>query len=378
MGCLYCYYLEKEDLFKDISLIRMPELLLEEYIVQHIEASKEEVIHFVWHGGEPLMAGLDYFKKIVNIQEQSCPPGRRIINGIQTNGTLLDHAWCSFLADKEFLVGISMDGSEKFHNHFRVNRNGDPTFYATLQGYHMLQQFGIISEILCVVNAFNVLHPLEIYDYFIDLGAKYITFLPLVERIRDNSQNSDNAQNSQNSDNSRAVTSRSVSPVDFGDFLIAIFDRWKSRDIRKVKVQVFEEAVRTAFGQDHTLCIFKKTCGGVPVVEHNGDFYSCDHFVDEAHRLGNLLEADLASLLESPEQRRFGEMKYSTLPRYCLECEVLDMCGGECPRNRFIHTPDGEKGLNYLCEGYKRFFLHCTPFVSEVARLWNAGRKKDS
>ncbi len=335
----------------------MPEILLEEYIVQHIEASTEEIISFLWHGGEPMLAGLDFYMKVVESQNRHFPKNRNIVNGIQTNGTLLDERWCRFLSDEDFTVGISIDGPGELHDRYRMYRNGDSAFEQTLKGYHLLQQFGVTSEILCVVNAYNVEYPLEVYRYFKQLQAKYITFLPLVERI----PGSDTG-----------VSVHTVSAEAFGDFLCAIFDEWKGEDIGKVKVQIFEEAARTAFGLDHTLCIFKTTCGGVPVVEHNGDFFSCDHYVNDLNRLGNILEIPLAELLDSTEQKAFGRAKLGTLPRYCLECGVRDMCGGECPKNRFIKTPDGEDGLNYLCAGYKKFFKYCRPFVQEVATVFKS------
>ena len=363
MGCTYCYYLEKEQLFPEGAAFRMPEILLEEYIVQHIEASTEQVISFSWHGGEPMMAGLDYFMKIVENQNRHFPKNRKLANGIQTNGTLLDERWCRFLSAEEFAVGISMDGPKMFHDRYRINQNGDSTFEQTLKGYHLLQKYAIPTEILCVVNAYNVHHPLEVYRYFKGIGAKFITFLPLVEAQLEASS---------------GVSEHSVPAEAFGEFLCSIFNEWKDHDIGTVKVQIFEEAIRTAFGQDHTLCIFKSTCGGVPVVEHNGDFFSCDHYVNDLNRIGNILETPLAELLDSPEQRAFGRAKLGTLPRYCLECGVRDMCGGECPKNRFIKTPAGEEGLNYLCAGYKKFFTHCRPFVKEVGEAWQHQNQKGS
>ncbi len=358
MACSYCYYLDTENLFGLGGAFRMPEILLEEYIVQHIEASTEKVISFSWHGGEPMMAGLDFFMKIVENQDRHYPKGRKIVNGIQTNGTLLNEVWCRFLADEEFVVGISLDGPREMHETYRKNADGSSTFEKTIKGFQMLRQHGILPEILCVVSAHNVEHPLQVYRYFKALGAQYITFLPLVMR---------------EAGNPAGVSTDSVPSEAFGDFLCAIFDEWKKEDIGKVKVQIFEEATRTAFGQDHTLCIFKTTCGGVPVVEHNGDFFSCDHFVNDTHRIGNILETPLAKLLDSTEQKAFGRAKLGTLPRYCLECGVRNMCGGECPKNRFIQTPSGEEGLNYLCAGYKKFFTHCRPFVQEVAAVWQQG-----
>ncbi len=355
LACEYCYYLEKGHLYPEAESFRMPDIILEEYIAQHIEASTEPMIRFSWHGGEPTVLGLDTFRKIVAFQHKHRPSDRRIANGMQTNGTLLDEEWCRFLAQEDFAVGLSLDGPRKLHDRYRVTKGGNPTYDKTIRGYELLRNHGISTDILCVVNAHNVLYPAEIYRHFKKIGARYMTFLPLVDRQPDVKS---------------GVSHLTVPEEAWGDFLCIIFDEWVSQDIGRIKIQIFEEAARTAFGQGHSLCIFRPTCGDVPVIEHNGDFFSCDHFVDPEHRLGNIIETPLAQLLESPEQRAFGQAKLNTLPRYCLECEVRSMCHGGCPKNRFIQTPDGEEGLNYLCAGYKRFFIHCRPFVEEVAKQW--------
>ncbi len=355
LACHYCYYLKKEHLYPNSESFRMPYETLEEYIVQHIEAYPEKVIRFSWHGGEPTVLGLDYFRKIVALQRKYKPPDRRIVNGIQTNGTLLDEGWCRFLATEGFAVGLSLDGTREMHDRYRVTKDQKPTHEQAMQGYKLLQKHRVYTDILCVVNAYNVRFPLRVYRFFKQINARYITFLPMVE---------------QQLDARGGVSDISVPAEAWGAFLCAIFDEWRDQDIGRIKVQIFEEAARTAFNQEHSLCIFRPTCGDIPVVEHNGDFYSCDHFVDVEHRLGNIKETPLVELLESPAQRAFGEAKFETLPRYCRECGVRAMCNGGCPKNRFIMTPDGEPGLNYLCAGYKRFFNHCQPFVSEVAALW--------
>jgi uncharacterized protein len=355
LDCHYCYYLKTEGLYPEGESFRMPDSVLEEYIVQHIDACPDPVIRFSWHGGEPTLLGLDYFRKIVVLERKHCPPNRRITNGMQTNGTLLDEDWCRFLAAEGFAVGISLDGPQELHDLHRVTKDQKPTYEQVVQGYKLLQQHRVLSEILCVVNADNVWYPLQVYRTFKQLNAQYITFLPLVEP---------------QPGAPGGVSRRTVAPEAFGAFLCTIFDEWVSRDIGRIKVQIFEEAARTAFGQEHTLCIFRPSCGDVPVVEHNGDFYSCDHFVDAEHRLGNIQETRLVELLESPAQRAFGQAKWDTLPRYCQLCEVRDMCNGGCPKNRFLRTPDGQAGLNYLCAGYKRFFSRCRPFVAAIAALW--------
>ena len=355
LGCHYCYYLKKEHLYPKGETFRMPEDTLEEYIVQHIDASPEPVIRFSWHGGEPTVLGLDYFRKIVALQHKHQPPNRRIVNGIQTNGTLLDEAWCRFFAKEGFAVGLSLDGPEEMHDRYRVTKDQKPTHKQTMQGYKLLQKYNVHTDILCVVNSFNVQFPLDIYRFFKEIDAQYISFLPMVER---------------QPDTENGVNQLSVPAEAWGNFLCTIFDEWRDQDIGRIKVQIIEEAIRTAFNQEHSLCIFRPTCGDIPVIEHNGDFYSCDHFVDAEHLLGNIKETPLVELLESPAQTAFGNEKLDTLPRYCLECEVRSMCNGECPKNRFLKTLDGEPGLNYLCTGYKQFFTHCQPFISEVATLW--------
>jgi uncharacterized protein len=272
------------------------------------------------------------------------------LNGIQTNGTLLTQEWCEFLAENNFVVGISIDGPEEFHNAMRYG-----SYEKTLTGYRLLREFGINPEILCVVNSCNVGYPLVIYDFFKMLGAQYITFLPLVEK-----------------DTTEAgfVTKTSVPSLEFGLFLSAIFDEWVQHYIGVVKIQIFEEALRTAFNQEHSLCIFRERCGGIPVIEQNGDFYPCDHYVNKGRSLGNINENPFNYFLQHPKQKEFGNLKWDFLPQYCIRCEVRNMCNGECPKNRFITSSDGEQGLNYLCEGYKYFFNHCKPFVSAVSKVW--------
>ena len=355
LDCHYCYYLKKEHLYPKGEPFRMPDPILEEYIVQHIDASPGSVINFSWHGGEPTLLGLDYFRKIVALQRKHQPPNQRIANGMQTNGTLLDEEWCRFLAAEGFAVGLSLDGPREMHDTYRVTKGQHPTHKQAMRGYRLLRQHRVPCDVLCVVHSQNVQYPTQVYRFFKEIKAEFLTFLPLVEP---------------QPGGEGGVSDRTVPAQALGHFLSAIFDEWKGQDIGQVKVQVFEEAARTAFGQEHSLCIFRKTCGDVPVVEHNGDFFSCDHFVDPEHGLGNILQAPLVDLLESPAQRAFGQAKWDTLPRYCLACEVLEMCYGGCPKDRILRTPDGEAGLNCLCAGYKRFFAHCRPFVRELSALW--------
>jgi uncharacterized protein len=350
LDCHYCYYLKKEHLYPKGESFRMPDSILEEYIIQHIEAYPGSVINFSWHGGEPTILGLDYFREIVALERKHRPPNRRITNGMQTNGTLLDEKWCRFLAAEGFSVGLSLDGPPEMHDQCRVTKGQNPTHKSAMRGYKLLRRHRIPCNILCVVHAGNVQHPIQVYRFFKQIKAQYVEFLPLVEP---------------QPDGEGGVSKRTVPAEALGDFLCTIFDEWMSQDIEQVTVQIFEEAARTAFGQEHALCIFRKTCGDVPVIEHNGDFFSCDHFVNMEHHLGNIQETPLVDLLESPTQRSFGQAKLDTLPRSCEACEVRDMCHGGCPKDRILHTPDGDAGLNYLCAGYKRF-----SFVAELAALW--------
>lgn len=361
LDCHYCYYLKTAHLYPETEVFQMPEVILEEYIVQHIETCTEPVIRFSWHGGEPTVPGLDYFRKIVALQRKHQPSNQRIANGMQTNGTLLDEEWCRFLAAEGFMVGLSLDGPQELHDQYRLTKGGKPTYEQTMRGYELLQQQGVYTDILCVVNAHNVRYPSRVYRLFKQIKAPYVSFLPLVEP---------------QPETETGVSSRTVPAEAFGIFLCTIFDEWINQDIGRIKIQIFEEAARTAFGQAHSLCIFRETCGDIPVIEHNGDFFSCDHFVAPEHCLGNIIETPLVELLESPTQRAFGQAKLESLPRCCQTCEVRAMCNGGCPKNRFLRTPDGEAGLNYLCAGYKHFFTHCQPFVAEVAAQWRRQNPK--
>ncbi len=287
------------------------------------------------------------------------PENRQALNGIQTNGTLLTDDWCQFLKEENFIVGISIDGPERFHSAHRFKKNGHPCFNQVLRGFNLLKSYKIPCEILCVVNAQNVWCPLEVYRFFKSLGAQFLTFIPLVEQLFPEKNE---------------VTERTVPAKAFGEFLCTIFNEWKASDIGTIKIQLFEEALRTAFGLEHSLCIFKPVCGRVPVVEQNGDFYSCDHFVAPEHKIGNIADTQLSELLESTGQKAFGHAKLNSLPPYCRNCEVVSFCNGACPKDRFIKTPEGESGLNYLCEGYKLFFNHCKPFVEQVSELWRNGQ----
>jgi len=329
--------------------------MLESYIRQHIQASNDPVITFSWHGGEPTLLGVAYFQKIRQLQKKYQPADQSIANGIQTNGTLLDKTWAKFLAEEGFVIGLSLDGPQEMHDRHRLTQSGTSTFAKTLQSYHLLKDHGVYVDILCVVSHHNGSHPLELYEFYRELGAPYITLLPLVAPQEDSPS---------------WVSSHSVTAEAWGDFLCVLYDKWKLDDIDTIKFNIFEETARLAFGHEQALCIFRKTCGDIPVVEHTGDYFCCDHYVNAEWRLGNIRETPLVDLLESKQQKTFGRLKLDGLPPYCLNCEVRVMCNGGCPKDRIIRTPDGDPGLNYLCAGYRRFFNRFKPFLKELAGVW--------
>ena len=350
LDCRYCYYLQKKELYPDAGPLRMADDLLERYIVQHIEASPTEAILFSWHGGEPTVLGLDYFLRIVELQRKHRPPGRSILNGIQTNGTLLDEAWCRFLEEEQFFVGLSMDGPRELHDRYRVDKQQRATHKSVLQAFQLLQRHRIHCDVLCVVHHQNARQPAAVYRYFKDIGVKFLQFLPLVARGAEG-----------------GVSAETVSPEAYGNFLCTIFDEWVRQDVGKVNIQNFDEATRPFLGMEHALCVSGPVCGNIVVLEHNGDVYACDHFVDPAHRLGNIRDTPLAELLQSPALLEFGRDKRDRLPRYCRECAVLSLCNGGCPKDRLARTPDGEEGLNYLCRGLKEFYTHSRPTLQKLA-----------
>lgn len=353
LRCHYCYYLDKATMFDETAAPAMPEQFLARYIEHHLLAHPGKTVHFSWHGGEPTLLGLDYFRRIIELQHRYCPRGKEVANGIQTNGTLINKDWAAFLAEHHFTVGLSLDGPQTLHDRYRQDPGGAGSFERVLRGYDHLQRQGVAVEALCVLNDENVMYPLQVYRFLKELGVRAVSFLPLVE-----------------AEPGGGVSPRTVPPEAFGAFLCTVFDEWRASDIGTIKIQIFEEALRTAFGQEHSLCLFRPTCGDIPVLEKNGDLYPCDHFVTEGQRLGNLWDRPLAELLRSRALRTFGNDKRRTLPEACRRCLVLDMCGGECPKNRFIELPGETMKGNYLCPGYKLFFTHCQPFAQEVARQW--------
>jgi uncharacterized protein len=345
----------------------MSDDLLETYVRQLIESQAAPHVTVAWQGGEPTMMGPDFFRRAISLVEQHRRPGQTIEHTIQTNGTLLTDEWCELLAAHGFLVGISIDGPQDLHDAYRVDKKGQPTFERVMRGFELLRAHGVAVNVLCTVNAANQDHPLEVYRFFRDeLGVEHIQLIPIVERANDTGfQEGD------------TVTERSVAPEAWGTFLTAIFDEWVRHDVGKVFVSQFDAALASWLGAPPALCIFGETCGNAVALEHNGDLYSCDHFVEPGYLLGNIQRTHMVELLASPEQRAFGNAKRDSLPRYCLECSVRFACNGECPKNRFVRTPDGEPGLNYLCPGYLQFFTHIGGLMRLMADLLREGRYAD-
>jgi len=341
LHCAYCFYLAKEQLYPG-SGFRMSDELLERFVRQTIEAHRAPDVTFTWQGGEPTLMGLDFFRRAVELQRTYRKPGTRIHNALQTNATLLTDEWCRFFQEHGFLIGVSLDGPRRCHDPYRVDWKGSPTFDRVMAGIELLRKHRVDVNVLACVHASNAGDGLEVYRFLRDEArAPMIQFIPVVER-----------------DEAGRVSDRSVTGRQYGDFLIAVFDEWVRRDVGRVFVQIFDVALGVWFGHPSTLCVFAETCGDAVALEHNGDVYPCDHFVEPRHKLGNIAQTPLAVLVASPEQRRFGLDKRDSLPRHCRECDVRFVCNGGCPKDRFLVTPDGEPGLNYLCEGYKAFFEH--------------------
>jgi len=345
----------------------MPDDVLESYIRQYIEAQRVPVVSFAWQGGEPTLLGVDHFRKIVALQRKYAG-GKRIDNAFQTNGVLLDDRWAEFLAEHRFLVGLSIDGPEEFHDRYRVDKGGRPTFKSVMRGMGVLQKHKVRFNTLTVVQRHNSQAPLPVYRFLRDVGSRVMQFIPVVERGAPPSQSSGLTFASPNLKAGALVTEWSVEPGQYGSFLVGVFDEWVRNDVGRVFVQIFDVALEIWHGQPSSLCVFAETCGQALAIEHNGDVYSCDHYVYPENRLGNVMENPLAALVGSPQQTAFGLDKRDGLPAYCRDCEVRFVCNGECPKHRFTTTPDGEPGLNYLCAGYRRFFNHIRPAMEFMSR----------
>ena len=357
LDCTYCFYLEKEVLYPQTSKWAMPEEVLEEYVRQYIEHQKTDIIHFAWQGGEPTLLGVDFFRHVVELQAKYAG-GKRIENAIQTNGTLLNDEWGLFLHEKKFLVGISIDGPRELHDFYRVDKGNQPTFDKVMRGIDVLKRHKVEFNTLTTVHAGNVAQPLVVYEFLRRIGSSFIQFIPIVERAAAQADKDGLVLIAPAYADVAAVTPWSVDPVLYGRFLCGIFDQWVVRDVGRVFVQLFDISLESWVGVPSSLCIFRPTCGGAMAVEHNGDVYSCDHFVYGENRLGNVMEQGLAAMATSPQQQEFGKSKQTELPQFCRQCEVRFACNGECPKHRFTMTPDGEAGLNYLCPAYKLFFNH--------------------
>ena len=372
LDCKYCFYLEKENLYPahahrpGYSDWEMPADVLESYVRQYIESQQADTISFAWQGGEPTLLGVDFFRRVIALQ-QKFANGKRIENAFQTNGVLLDDDWGEFLARNHFLVGLSIDGPRELHDHYRVDKGGQPTFTRVVAGLNMLKKHGVEFNTLTVVNRHNARQPLEVYRFLREAGSGYMQFIPVVERIAHDANASGLLLVAPAASDDARVSEWSVDPLDYGKFLCAIFDEWVRNDVARYYIQIFDVALESWLGLPASLCVFRETCGSAMALEHNGDLYSCDHFVYPENKLGNIMESPLESLVASPQQAKFGLDKRETLPRYCRGCDVRFACNGECPKHRFIRTPDGESGLNYLCAGYKLFFHHVDPYMRFMA-----------
>jgi uncharacterized protein len=369
LDCEYCFYLHKENLYARGERWRMSDDMLESYVRQYVEAQPDTIdeITFAWQGGEPTLMGVEFFQRAVELEKKHVPAEKRIQNTIQTNGVLIDERWCEFFRENNFLVGLSIDGPAELHDRYRRDKQGRPTFQAVLRGLKLLEKHGVEYNLLVVVNRHNGDHGRRVYTYLRDSGARFLQFIPIVERRGVGAHAEDDSPDAElSADDKPLVSSRSVRSEQFGDFLIEVFDEWIHRDVGRVYVQIVEEAVRAWLGLEPALCLYRRQCGRAVVLEHNGDLYSCDHFVEPEFKLGNIHVRPLVELANADQQVRFGEAKESTLPPYCLQCEVRFACNGGCPKNRFIHTPDGEPGLNYLCAGYRKFFGHIDPYMKMI------------
>ncbi len=374
LNCTYCYYLEKEKLYpNDPQKWFMSEKTLEQFIAQSIYSSTEPAVLFTWHGGEPIMRGMDFFKKVIALQHKYAN-GKIIENSLQTNGTTLTDEWCRFFHDNRFLIGFSIDGPEHCHDRYRVYKSGQPSFAKAMAGLELLKKHGVEFNTLSVVNDYNAKYPLEVYRFLKDIGSSYMQFIPIVEWIDPAARPEELAILPARSRKHAEVTEWSVDPDDYGDFLIRIFDEWVRKDVGDYFVVTFDCVLANWMRVPPPLCVYAETCGHAGVVEYNGDVYSCDHYVFPEYKLGNIKDKSLMTLMNLPFQHQFGRDKRDTLPAFCRKCEFVDICTGECPKNRIINTPDGEPGLNYLCSGFKKFYRHVEPYFNFMAQELQQGR----
>jgi uncharacterized protein len=367
LDCTYCYYLEKEKLYAGSGRdFRMRGDVLESYVRQYIHTYPLDTVQFAWQGGEPTLLGIPFFERVVDLQKKYAN-GKKIENALQTNGTLLDNEWGDFLARNRFLIGLSIDGPQELHDAYRVDKGGQPTFARVMRGLEILKKHGVDFNTLTVINRKNSYRAHEVYRFLKQIGSKYLQFIPVVEQVADEPDPNGLVLLKPYSRRKTTVSDWSVEPLQFGRFLQQVFDLWVMQDVGRIFVQIFDVALESWYGLPQSLCVFAPECGRALAVEHNGDLYSCDHFVYPENRLGNLMERPMESLISSSQQARFGAAKATALPSDCQKCDVRFACNGECPKHRFTQTASGEYGLNYLCAGYKHFFHHIDPYMRFMA-----------
>lgn len=360
LACKYCYYLEKNKLYPTAQRHLMSDEMLEQFTREYIEAQTMNQVLFTWHGGEPLLRSIDFYRKALSLQ-QKYAGGRRIDNVIQTNGTLLTDEWCEFFAQNHWLVGISIDGPQPDHDHYRLTAAGKPSWKKVMQGIKLLKKHGVEWNAMAVVNAYNANHPLEFYRFFKENGCQFLQFTPIVERL---TRHEDGRTLASLADKDEiSLSEASVTPEQWGYFLCAIFDEWVRKDVGKIFVEIFDCTLANWMGISPGICAYSKECGHAGVMEHNGDVYSCDHFVFPEYKLGNIRDHSLIDMLYGEQQQEFSRLKHSSLPRQCKECDMEFACHGECPKNRFMKDKYGDSGLNYLCPGYYHYYQHVAPYM---------------
>lgn len=360
LACKYCYYLEKNKLYPTAQRHLMSDEMLEQFTREYIEAQTMNQVLFTWHGGEPLLRSIDFYRKALSLQ-QKYAGGRRIDNVIQTNGTLLTDEWCEFFAQNHWLVGISIDGPQPDHDHYRLTAAGKTSWKKVMQGIKLLKKHGIEWNAMAVVNAYNANHPLEFYRFFKENGCQFLQFTPIVERL---TRHEDGRTLASLADKDEiSLSEASVAPEQWGYFLCAIFDEWVRKDVGKIFVEIFDCTLANWMGISPGICAYSKECGHAGVMEHNGDVYSCDHFVFPEYKLGNIRDHSLIDMLYGEQQQEFSRLKHSSLPRQCKECDMEFACHGECPKNRFMKDKYGDSGLNYLCPGYYHYYQHVAPYM---------------
>ena len=371
LACKYCYYLEKNKLYPTAQRHLMSDEMLEQFTREYIEAQTMNQVLFTWHGGEPLLRSIDFYRKALSLQ-QKYARGRRIDNVIQTNGTLLTDEWCEFFAQNHWLVGISIDGPQPDHDHYRLTAAGKPSWKKVMQGIKLLKKHGVEWNAMAVVNAYNANHPLEFYRFFKENGCQFLQFTPIVERL---TRHEDGRTLASLADKDEiSLSEASVAPEQWGYFLCAIFDEWVRKDVGKIFVEIFDCTLANWMGISPGICAYSKECGHAGVMEHNGDVYSCDHFVFPEYKLGNIRDHSLIDMLYGEQQQEFSRLKHSSLPRQCKECDMEFACHGECPKNRFMKDKYGDSGLNYLCPGYYHYYQHVAPYMDYMKQELMAQR----